>query len=274
MSKPSVILLGSKPGAAVALEIMLQRDWQVRIVVPSGHNSHDFIVGQRLGELATKHGISLMKQSELPSEPVDFVISYMFRYKVKLPVLKLATRAAINFHAGPLPEYGGWAFYNVAILENALNYGCTCHHMDEGFDTGPLLQVNRFPIDASQETAWSLERKTQEEMIRLFIDFCNIAESGCDLPHIEQEKVRMRYLDKASFEKLKEIPVGADDEAIQRHARAFFYPPYECAYVNVGGAKVEVLPRIAKQVIAERLHYDDLNQLHEVANCHLERKSR
>lgn len=273
MSKPSAILLGSKPGATVALEVLLQRNWKVRAVVPSGQSSHDFISGQRLGELALKHGIPVIKQSELPCEPVDFVISYMFRYKVKSPTLKLATRAALNFHAGPLPEYGGWAFYNLAILENTSSYGCTCHHMDEGFDTGPIVKVNRFSIDASQETAWSLERKAQEEMIRLFIDFCDLAESGCDLPRIEQEKSRMRYLDQASFEKLKEIPAGADDETIQRHARAFFYPPYECAYMSIGGAKVEVLPKIAKQLLAERLHDDDLTELQDAAKNHTQGKS-
>lgn len=274
MSKPSVILLGSKPGATVALEFMLQRGWQVRAVVLSGENSHDYIAGQRAGELAAKSGIPLMKLNELPSEPVDFVISYMFRYLVKHHTLQLAKRAALNFHAGPLPEYGGWAFYNLAILENAFDYGCTCHHMDEGFDTGPILQVNRFAIEAEQETAWSLERKAQEEMIRLFIDFLNIAESGCALPRIEQDKGQMRYLDKVSFEKLKEIPANADDETIQRHARAFFYPPYECAYIRVGDAKAEVLPRIAKQILAERLHHEDLDRLRDVAQSHARRNER
>ena len=274
MSKPSVILLGSKPGATVALELMLQRGWQVRAVVPSGDNSHDFIAGQRVGELAAKCGIPLMKQNELPGEPVDFVISYMFRYLVKRHTLQLAKRAALNFHAGPLPEYGGWAFYNLAILENAPDYGCTCHPMDEVFDTGPILQVNRFAIEVEQETAWSLERKAQEEMIRLFVDFLNLAESGRDLPCVEQDRSQMRYLDKASFEKLKKIPANADDESIQRHARAFFFPPYECAYMLVGDAKVEVLPRIAKQMLAERLHHDDLDRLRDVAQSYAGRNKR
>ncbi len=265
MSKPSVILLGSKPGATVALELMLHRGWQVYAVVPSGQKSHDFVAGQRIEELAEKNGVPCMKQNELSSEAVDFVISYMFRYLVKSSTLKLAKRAALNFHAGPLPEYGGWAFYNLAILEGASYYGCTCHHMDDGFDTGPILKVNRFGIDAEQEFACTLERKAQEEMIRLFVDFMSLAESGQELPRIEQDKRKMRYLDRTSFEKYKEIPANADDETIQRYARAFFYPPYACAYMYVGDAKVEVFPRIAKQLLAQMLHRDDLIQLRDVA---------
>ncbi len=100
---------------------------------------------------------------------MDFVISYMYRHLVKGDVIAMAKQAAVNFHAGPLPAYGGWAFYNVAILENASEYGCTCHYMDEGFDTGPIFKVRNFPINTSLETACSLERKTQREMINFLM---------------------------------------------------------------------------------------------------------
>jgi methionyl-tRNA formyltransferase len=133
--------------------------------------------------------------------------------------------------------------------------------MDEGFDTGPLFKVKRFTIDASQETAYSLERKAQEEMIRLFRDFCHIAETGEELPREEQDRSRIRYMNRAEFEALKEIPADADDETIQRYARAFWYPPYDCAYIIKGGARVEVIPRAVKEQVASRLHADDLESL-------------
>ena len=189
----------------------------------------------------------------------------MYRYLVKPEVISMAKRAALNFHAGPLPEFGGWAFYNIAILENSKEYGCTCHYMDNNFDTGPLFKVNRFPIDASKETAYSLERKAQQEMIRLFIDFCDIAESGEVLPYKNQEKEKMRYMNREEFEKLKEIPSGSDAETVDRYARAFWYPPYECAYINCGGIKAEVTPVIAKEQIASYLHQDDYEELWSAA---------
>lgn len=263
MSKPSAILLGSKPGAVVALSVMLARGWDVRCVVTSPKFSHPWIPAPTLAEFAASRGVKVLTaQDQLPpAEPADFVISYMFRYLVKPETLRRARRAALNFHAGPLPEFGGWAFYNVAILEGSPEYGCTCHYMDEGFDTGPLFKVRRFPIDASRETAYSLERKAQEEMIGLFREFCRVAESGEELPREEQDASRMRYMKREEFEALKEIPAGADDETVQRYARAFWYPPYDCAYLVAGGAKVEVVPRVAKEQVAERLHADDLESL-------------
>ncbi|MFQ5843388.1 MAG: formyltransferase family protein [Planctomycetota bacterium] len=263
MSRPGVVLMGSKPGSIVALSVLLERGWDVSHVVVS-KDRHPWVQGPTLAEFADGKGVPTLEQSELPRdlEP-DFVISYMYRYRVKAEVIARARRAALNFHAGPLPEYGGWAFYNMAILEDAAEYGCTCHYMDESFDTGPLLKVRRFPIDAAEETACSLERKAQAEMIRLFREFCELAESGAPLPVEAQDRTRMRYLTREEFEALKEIPADADPETVDRYARAFWYPPYPGAYIRRENARIEVVPSAAREHIAGLLHADDLDRLYD-----------
>jgi methionyl-tRNA formyltransferase len=266
MSKPSAILLGSKPGSVVALTILLRRGWSVNGVLASVNDRIDPEAGG-LAERARLHGIELApSQEDLPSQPVDFVISYMFRSLVSAPVRALARRAALNFHAGPLPEFGGWAFYSVAILENAGMYGCTCHYMDDGFDSGPLLRVRRFPINASQETAYSLEQRSQAEMVRLFHDFCDMAEAGGPLPREAQDPGKRRYLSRAEFEALKEIPKGADEETIQRYARAFWYPPYGGAVMRIGDLAVEIVPALARKQLGPRLLEGDVSRLMRVAD--------
>lgn len=264
MSKPSVILLGSKPGAVVVLSKMIQRGWDIRYVVTTPEFNYDWIPGPTLEQFARDNGIKVLSdQNDIPVKvKTDYVISYMFRYLVKENVINMADRAALNFHAGPLPEYGGWAFYNIAILENSQEYGCTCHYMDNNFDTGPLLKVHRFPINSKLETAFSLERKAQEQMIVLFSEFCNMAESGEELPIKQQDPNKMRYLTKTEFEELKQIPADADSDTIDRYARAFWYPPYECAYTVINGNRVEIIPEIVKKELASLLHADDLEHLY------------
>lgn len=266
--KPSVIFMGSKPGSVVALQTLIARGWDVKCVVVSRQIAHPWIPGETLEECARAHRIPVFTQPKLPLEPADFVISYMFRYRVKPEVIALGQRAALNFHAGPLPEYGGWHFYNMAILNDATEYGCTCHYLDDGFDTGALLKVNRFPIHAHMETAWSLERRTQEEMIRLFVEFCHIAESGRPLPMEQQDASKARYLSQDQFEALKAIPEDADEETVDRCARAFWYPPYTCAHTSINGTRVEVVPKIVKEQLACALHADDLPRLSRVAAEH------
>lgn len=260
---PSVVLLGSKPGSVVALSVMLEQGWDVQYVVVPPNYSSDWIAGPTLEQFALSKGLKVLHgQKQIPPDTkVDFVVSYMYRNLVTAKTIGMAGKAAVNFHAGPLPEFGGWAFYNVAILENVQEYGCTCHYMDNSFDTGPILKVGTFPVRAQEETAVTLERKTQKRMIELFVEFCDMVNRGEALPIVPQEPSRMRYMDAASFKKLKEIPSDADAETIDRYARAFWYPPYECAYTFINNIKVEVIPEIAKLEIAGHLHYNDYNEL-------------
>lgn len=260
--KPSIVLLGSKPAAAVALDVLVERGWDVRHVVVARNFDLSWYGGEDIEQRAEAKGIPVVSQDELPrSEPVDFVVSYQFRNLVKPDVLALARRAALNFHAAPLPEFGGFAYYNVAILEDVGTYGCSCHHMDEGFDTGPLLEVREFPVDIRRETAYSLERRAQEEMLRLFVDVCRLAESGRPLPSTEQDPERKRYLNREGLESMKAIPEDADAETVDRYARAFWYPPYECAHTTVNGTRIEVVPEVARAELGAVMHAHDLERL-------------
>ncbi|WP_333609557.1 formyltransferase family protein [Arsukibacterium sp.] len=269
MIKPSVILLGSKPGAVVALETLIARGWPVLAVVPSDQESHAFIHSETLSEAADRLGVpKYSSQQQLSGLRADYVISYMFRHRVLPETLGLAVKAALNFHAGPLPEFGGWAFYNVAILEGVQEYGCTCHHMDSTFDTGPIVRVRKFPVNCEQETAFSLERKTQREMIILWQQILDLLETGESLACEPQDPARMRYMNKATFMALKRIPDDADAETIERIARAFFYPPYDLAYLVHNGHPVAAIPRLANAQLGEWLHQDDLENLRNVSRLH------
>lgn len=262
---PSAILMGSKPASVVALDILLRRGWTVPAVAVTPKLSHPWLPGPDLATFAATKGIPVVAQRDLAGGPTaDFVISYMFRHRVRAETLELAGRAALNFHAGPLPEFGGWAFYNVAILEGCREYGCTCHYMVDAFDAGDLLKVRRFPIDPDLETAFSLERKAQEEMIKLFLEFCVMAESGAPLPREAQDPARMRYLDRGAFEALKRIPPGSDTATVDRWARAFWAPPYQGASLEAW-PETTLMPALAAEEVARALQRDALERLYQAA---------
>lgn len=264
--KKEAILLGSKPASVVALLYLIERGWSVKCVIASPTQAK-WIPGPSLYEIAKKLGVQVIeKQSELSEAPVDLVISYMCRFRVRKKTLELGNYA-INFHAGPLPEFGGWAFYNSAILEEANEYGCTCHIMDEGFDTGPLVRVRRFSISPKTETALSLERRAQLEMMLLFREIISIYEVKAELPSVPQDTSKIRYLNAEEFARLKEIPSDASHEEADRIARAFWYPPYDLAYFRLpSGAKIEAIPSVAKNDISVACHLNDLSDLLRIAD--------
>lgn len=268
MSK-SAIILGSKPASIVALLLLVQEGWDVKEVVALPDQA-SWLPRPSLYEVARKLGIrTIPEQAELKSTEVDLVISYMFRSLVKKQTLQKGNYA-LNFHAGPLPEFGGWAFYNVAILEESSEYGCTCHLMDETFDTGPLVKVRRFSINPHCETALSLEKKAQIEMILLFREVIASYELNHQIIATTQDPRHMRYLNAKQFAKLKEIPLDATPEQADKIARAFWYPPYDIAYyVMPNGTKIEVIPQIAKNTVASNLHSTDLEDLLNVLGLSL-----
>jgi len=98
-------------------------------------------------------------------------------------------------------------------------------------------------------------------MARLFVDFCEMAESGDPLPYDAQDKDKLRYLSREEYESLKRIPTDADPDTIDRHARAFWYPLYGGAMLTAGDNEAEVVPKIVKEELATLLHANDLKAL-------------
>lgn len=263
--KPSVILLATKPASVVVFEKMLKAGWNIASVVVPSKYDQSWMPSPTLADMAVRHGVPVYsKQDEVPVDKVDFVVSYMYRHLVKSQMIAKAAVAALNFHPAPLPEYGGFAFYNVAILERSKHYGATCHHLDAGFDTGSLVKVRLFDIDPEAETAVSLERRTQIEMLLLFDEFMQMAESGNAIPAIPQDPERHRYMTLEQFEQLKVIDAAASTDEIQRVARAFWYPPYSCGYISGAyGSRIQIVPDIVLRGLGELLHQDDYVRLNE-----------
>ena len=105
--RPSVILLGSKPGSCVVFSKMLRAQWDIKCVVIPHKYEQIWMPKPNLAELAKIHNTGLHGSKDIPREKVDLVISYMYRNLVKSEIIDLAKKAALNFHPAPLPEFGG-----------------------------------------------------------------------------------------------------------------------------------------------------------------------
>ena len=59
---------------------------------------------------------------------------------------------AYNFHPGP-PDYPGWAPAQFALYDGATTFGATVHVMAERVDSGPIIDVDAFPVPAGISVA-------------------------------------------------------------------------------------------------------------------------
>jgi methionyl-tRNA formyltransferase len=104
----------------------------------------------------------------------------------------------------------------------------------------------------SEETAFSLERKTQPILLALFKKVYDQARKGETLPRIPQGPGR--YISKREFLALRRIEPGDSLELIERKIRAFWYPPYQGAEVRIGGGTYTVVNQRVLDQVADMLH--------------------
>jgi methionyl-tRNA formyltransferase len=71
-------------------------------------------------------------------------------YEWKIPDWSAHLRYAVNFHPAPLPEGRGPYPLMQAILEGRREWGISCHRVEPSFDTGALLDSERFALDADE----------------------------------------------------------------------------------------------------------------------------
>jgi len=188
---------------------------------------------------ARGHGLPLVSEAELYADPpgdVDVVVSFLFWNLIREPLISLGRVGCLNFHPAPLPDFRGVGGYNVAILEGLPEWGVSCHFVDEHLDTGDLVAVERFPIDPDSETALSLDAKSQEQLAALFESVMQRLLDGEQLPRAPQGEGR--YVSRAEFEELRLVRPGDD---VSRKLRAFWYPPWPGAVVELDGRRLTVV---------------------------------
>lgn len=158
----------------------------------------------------------------------DVGISYLYPHRVAPEVLAAPKQGFINFHTAPLPDFRGVAGINFAILEDVRIWGVSAHYMDATIDTGDIIEVRRFPIVPAEETALSLDLRSQNVLYQLFLDVVDALLAGDALPR-ELQGAGGRYISKADFEVARRILPSDPPEVRERKRRAFFYPPHEGA---------------------------------------------
>ncbi len=252
-----------KPSVIEGLKILLEKNVQVSAVVAQPYDTQSFS-GEKLIDFASKNGLNVISEEELYTlidnpltnskidlKNIDIVISFLFWKIIKKPLINFAKIGCINLHPAPLPDFRGFSPYSFAIYNNSPTWGVTAHFVDEKIDTGDIIKVNKFPINAKNETAFSLEQKSQIHLLKLFEDVIDIALKTNSLPRNKQSNGN--YFSKKDFENLRKIQNNSEDE-IERKIRAFWYPPYGGAYVEINKKEYPIVNEKLLEEIGEKYH--------------------
>lgn len=239
-----MIFLGRKRYGAEMLEWSIEQGVDVVAVCSEPNEANNPVIG-----MAQKHGIPVLSLEEAEKVESDLAISYLYSRKIRKPLIENPTYGCINFHPAILPDWRGTAGYNIAILNKLSEWGATAHYVDESIDTGAIIRVYKFNFDYRHETATSLERKTQNIQMDLYKSVITDAIKYGRLDAREQSKESGKYISRNEMNQLKKVDLERDD--LDLKIRAFWFPPYDGAFIEAQGKKYtlvnnEILLSLAK----------------------------
>jgi methionyl-tRNA formyltransferase len=244
-----IIFMGRKKYSAELIEWTLSQGVEIVAVVTDSHFTNS-PTAKKASELKIPV-ISMEEAEEILNEAnhnIDLVVSYLFWRKIKDPLISGPKYGCINFHPAILPDWRGTAGYNIAILNKLSEWGATAHYVDNEIDTGNIIRTFKFNFDYRLETAVSLEKKTQEIQLELYKSVLLDVLSKGRLASVKQENHQGRYISRLEMEEMKKINLEEDD--IDLKIRAFWFPPYDGAYIEANGEKYTLVNNfILKQLM-------------------------
>ncbi|WP_034604185.1 methionyl-tRNA formyltransferase [Halodesulfovibrio aestuarii] len=92
----------------------------------------------------------------------DLFVSMSFNQILKKEIIKYPSAGFINCHAGALPFYRGRNPLNWVLINGEEEFGITVHYVDEGIDTGDIIEQRLYPISVFDTYGTLLERAISE----------------------------------------------------------------------------------------------------------------
>ena len=112
----------------------------------------------------------------------DVIVVVAFGQILSKEILEIPKYGCINGHASLLPMYRGSGPIQWVVINGEKETGITTMRMDEGVDTGDMIEKVVVPID-SKETGGSLFDKLKEVSAQLMVSTLKKIENGI-LPYI------------------------------------------------------------------------------------------
>ena len=137
-----------------------------------------------------RHDVASLVQALRAIGP-GVIIVWSYSMILPPPVIAVPPRGAVNVHGGPLPEYRGGHVAQWAIINGEREFGVTLHYMDEGIDTGPVIEIRRFPLNDDDDARSVREqiREAGSDLLRRW--WPRIADGTA--PRRPQDSSRARY---------------------------------------------------------------------------------
>lgn len=165
----------------------------------------------------------------------DIIVVVAFGQILPKEILELYPYGCVNVHASLLPAYRGAAPYQWAVLNGEKVTGVTTMQMNEGLDTGDMIEKVEVPI-GPDETAGSLHDKLSEAGAKLCVSTLSSIAAGTAVftPQKDEDSSYAKMLKKD----MGNIDWTRSAEEIERFIRGL--NPWPSAYTKLNGKTLKI----------------------------------
>lgn len=243
-----LIFMGTPDFSVGALKALIEAGHEIQAVVtqpdkPKGRGKA--VLMTPVKEVALEHGIPVYQPVRIRKEPEfietlramepDAMVVVAFGQILPKEVLDIPRYGCVNIHASLLPKYRGAAPIQWAVIDGERESGVTTMLMDEGLDTGDMLEKAIVVLD-EKETGGSLHDKLSEAGGRLIVSTLKKLEEGTAVrtPQTEEGTCYAKMLTKS----LGDIDWNQDARSIERLIRGL--NPWPSAYTMWNGRTIKI----------------------------------
>lgn len=166
----------------------------------------------------------------------DVMVVAAFGQIITKEILEMPKYGCINVHASLLPAYRGAAPIQWAVINGDKESGVTIMQMDEGIDTGDMIEKAVVPI-AEDETGGSLFDKLSHTGAKLCVKVLKDLEEGTAVREKQPEESTTPYA-KMIDKKMGEVDWKKSAKEIEQLIRGL--NPWPSAYTKVHGKTLKL----------------------------------
>ena len=209
-----------------------------------------------LKEFALTNGLPVLTPVDLTNGDVledfsklkpDLIVLVGYGLLVPNQIIELPVYGCLNIHPSLLPKYRGPSPVSSAILNGDRFTGVSIMLMDEGFDTGPILQQERVEIGTT-DTADNLTSKLFNIGAGMLIDLIPLWTDG-SINLTQQDEIQVSYTQKIVKQDGR-IQWNEDAQSIFRKVRA--YSPWPGTFSTWRGKNFKLLSVTINDLVAKK----------------------
>ena len=243
-----IVFMGTPDFAVPALEALITGGHEIAAVVtqpdkPRGRGKA--MAMPPVKEKALEHGIPVYQPERIRKDDAffetlcginpDVIVVIAFGQILPARILNLPHYGCINIHASLLPKYRGAAPIQWAVINGDRETGVTTMLMDEGLDTGDMLEKTVIALNPD-ETGGSLFDRLSQAGGALILETLKKVEAGTitRTKQCEAEATHVTMLDKS----MGDLDWSRDASSLERLIRGL--NPWPSAYTLYEGKNLKI----------------------------------